>query len=469
MKKSPLLLLLPLLALVGLALTESPFAPTSGDSKQWILFAPSSSSGATVDWDQYHDALTQRFDFHGSYQFFGLLVGTESDVRALQAAYPAAHVRTLALHKPHATLWVVECDPKHGLELPEEILQTIAAARLPLLATHREPSGWVSFVVSGDAAALDSQHHHRVTLVPVPVSRMAALPNPKQAGFLQHHAAERNPVISRLIAGVSADRLRATVEQLSSYHTRLATSATVLEAEKWISSQYAQLGLGVSTYPFLEGYSDNVIAELPGSVDPSKIVILSAHYDSRSTDLKDPNMRAPGADDNGSGTANVLELARLFTKSSLKFKYTIRFCSWSGEEGGLLGSRAYAKEMKEKNVNIIAVLNSDMLGWTLPNTSITLGMKDRYTYVPLLELVNNLTNLYVPELGLGYSPSCCSDHQSFFEQGYPAVGYFENVGSASDYPHYHKSTDLPQYVNFGQVALISQAIAAATATIAEPL
>jgi len=89
-----------------------------------------------------------------------------------------------------------------------------------------EPSGWVSFVVSGDAAALDSQHHHRVTLVPVPVSRMAALPNPKQAGFLQHHAAERNPVISRLIAGVSADRLRATVEQLSSYHTRLATSAT---------------------------------------------------------------------------------------------------------------------------------------------------------------------------------------------------------------------------------------------------
>jgi len=48
----------------------------------------------------------------------------------------------------------------------------------------------------------------------------------------------------------------------------------------------AHAGLGVSTYPFLEGYSDNVIAELPGSVDPSKIVILSAHYDSRSTDLK---------------------------------------------------------------------------------------------------------------------------------------------------------------------------------------
>ena len=50
-------------------------------------------------------------------------------------------------------------------------------------------------------------------------------------------------------------------------------------------------------------------------------------------------------------------------------------------------------------------------------------MKDRYVYPPLLWLANNLTLLYVPELEIGYSPSCCSDHQSFFEQGYPAVGY----------------------------------------------
>jgi hypothetical protein len=207
----------------------------------------------------------------------------------------------------------------------------------------------------------------------------------------------------------------------------------------------------------------------------------------------------------------------LFHLRPSRFKHTIRFCSWSGEEQGLVGSRVYAKEMREKEVDIIAVLNSDMLGkscmssvpfpcacalpltalwhcviwtgWTLPNTSITLGMKDRYVYVPLLELANNLTRLYVPELEIGYSPSCCSDHQSFFEQGYPAVGYvnrwhqhpatanrvscsnryFENVGSASDYPHYHKSTDLPEFLNFKQVSLISQAIAAAAATIAVPL
>jgi len=110
-----------------------------------------------------------------------------------------------------------------------------------------------------------------------------------------------------------------------------------------------------------------------------------------------------------------------------------------------------------------------MLGWTLPRTLPTLGMKDRFTTQWLLDFVNDLSRTYVPNLGVGLSSSCCSDHQSFYEQGFPAVGYFENEGSASDYPNYHKSTDLPQYLNFNQITLMSKAIAAATLTIAEPI
>ena len=78
----------------------------------------------------------------------------------------------------------------------------------------------------------------------------------------------------------------------------------------------------------------------------------------------------------------------------------------------------------------------------------TIGMKDRFIADWLLNIANGLAEQYVPEVKVSSSSSCCSDHQSFTENGFPAIGYFENEGSASDYPHYHKSTDLPEYVHF---------------------
>lgn len=461
-----------LVVVVALALASSScagsFVASEAEPQHWLIFKP--EAGSSFD----YTALARHFDFRGSYKFFGLLVGTEVDARTLKALYPTARTQALAPYEAADQLWVVECDPKFGSALVTEVARTILSARIPVLDTYRDQSGWVDFVVKGSVVAL--QKYQQAVFVPVPTSAQVVVPELKESALhqlLSDNVAlgtdKKNPIIAKLITDVSQDRIRKTVEHLSSYYTRLSTSRPVWEAQEWIKDQYTHLGLEVSTYPFREGFSENVIAELRGAEDPSKIVIVSGHYDSRSTNISDPTMRAPGADDNGSGTANVLELARVFTESGLKFKHTIRFCSWSGEEQGLVGSRVYAKEMREKDVDIIAVLNSDMLGWTLPNTSITLGMKDRYVYPPLLWLANNLTLLYVPELEIGYSPSCCSDHQSFFEQGYPAVGYFENVGSASDYPHYHKSSDLPENLNFEQVALISRAIAAATATIAVPL
>jgi len=458
------------LVLVVVALAALCSGSSSAEREQpqhWVILKPAANSSFD------YASLARRFDFRGSYKFFGLLVGTEIEVRTLKALYPTARVQALALYHADDRLWVAECDPKYGSALPTEVARTILTSHIPVIDTYRDQSGWVDFIVKGSVEAL----HKLQQVVLVPVSTRAQVAVPELEDSTLHHLLSRgeldtskpNPIIAKLITHISQERLRKTVEHLSSYYTRLSTSRPVWEAQDWIKEQYARLGLAVSTYPFKEGFSENVIAELRGAEDPSKIVIISGHYDSRSTNISDPDMRAPGADDNGSGTANVLELARIFTQSGLKFKHTIRFCSWSGEEQGLVGSRVYAQEMRDKGVDIIAVLNSDMLGWTLPDTQMTLGMKDRYVYPPLLWLANNLTLLYVPELPIGYSPSCCSDHQSFFEQGYPAVGYFENVGSASDYPHYHQSTDLPENLNFAQVALISQAIAAAAATIAVPL
>ena len=80
-----------------------------------------------------------------------------------------------------------------------------------------------------------------------------------------------------------------------------------------------------------------------------------------------------------------------------------------------------------------------------------------------------ITALYVPELAIGTSPSCCSDHQSFTENGFSAIGFFENVGNASNYPHYHSSTDELKYLDTEQMALISSAFMASTMTYLGPL
>jgi len=316
-------------------------------------------------------------------------------------------------------------------------------------------------VVEGDIAPLlDIQ---QATLISVPSTAKL----PLEEFLLSDIAPTADEDVTKVVDMITKDELRANVVRLSAVFTRLATSTAVFEAQAWIKERLESLGLEVTTFPFRTGYSDNVIGDLKGAEDPTKIVVVSAHYDSRST-VFNADLRAPGADDNGSGSSNVLEIARAITKSGLKFKNTIRFCLWSGEEQGLIGSRAYAAKMKADGVNIIAVLNGDMLGWTLPRTNITVGMSNRFVSNDLVQLVNGITATYVPTLRIGPTSACCSDHQSFFEQGYHAVGYAENTGLYTDYPYYHMSTDLPEHLNFDQITLISKAIAAATATLAVP-
>jgi len=231
---------------------------------------------------------------------------------------------------------------------------------------------------------------------------------------------------------------------------------------------YTNYGFTVTTFSWDPAHAPVVIAEKRGTTRPEEIVIVGAHYDSRSTDLYSKTQRAPGADDNGSGTANLLEFARLISYFEYKFQYTLRLCSFAGEEQGLLGSRAYAQDQKTKGAKIVAMLNGDMLGYKLPAQPITLGMKDRFVAPWLLSVANSITSLYVPQLPIGISPSCCSDHQSFTENGFSAVGFFEHQGSASDYPDYHKSTDLPGNLNFNQMVLHCSAIMANALTFAVP-
>ena len=144
----------------------------------------------------------------------------------------------------------------------------------------------------------------------------------------------------------------------------------------------------------------------------------------------------------------VLELARILSSQNppLQFRYTLRLCFWSGEEQGLFGcvvmsrcvplfphtqgllsrSEAYAKHLKENNVNVIAMLQGDMIAYTA--TTPAVAMANVLTSKNLTTLVNKITELYVPDLPVFSTDSCCTDSASFYDQGYAAVAYNEKGG-----------------------------------------
>jgi Zn-dependent M28 family amino/carboxypeptidase len=275
-----------------------------------------------------------------------------------------------------------------------------------------------------------------------------------------------DPFIESVLNAVKPTRMQQYISTLSAYHSRQSQSQGAYDAQRYLATTYSQKGFVVTTYRFRTDMSENVIAEIRGTRYPDQIVCVGAHYDSRSTNSNSPDLRAPGADDNASGSSNLLEFATVIAEQNVRFEKTLRLLSFSGEEQGLLGSRAYARHLASIGENVIAMFNGDMLGWKLPSTPITIGMKDRYIDTSLLAAVNDITRTYVPTLPVGSSASCCSDHQSFTEAGFSAVGYFENPGGASDYPHYHKSTDLPEYINVQQLGLEGKAIMAAALTYA---
>jgi len=473
----------------------------SASSTHWILFRPfaavsnmSHSSGFEAKdqhgahqmhkwhegwWRANRDTLARAFDFRGSYLWFGLVVGDANDVNRLDKMFPGSSSRIIAGYNPASQLWIVECEPRYGPSLIAQVRQIIAETDVTVHDSYQGCNNHTRWVVEGQLDKLFEVT--KATFISVPTTPLRPDVDLARNPIYKRYSAQQqqtnttstvlapNPLIEAVLRSVSQERLIDNVNHLSSYVTRQSYSVGALEAQAWLAQEYLKLGYQVITIPFEPRYSDNVIAELKGIENPDNIIILSAHYDSRSTDVQSPTQRAPGADDNGSGTSTLLEIASIIASTGLKFKNTVRFCSWSGEEQGLRGSRAYARQMRAEDANIIAVLNMDMLGWVLPGTQPTFGMKDRFTTEWLLSFVNDITRMYVPNLGVGISNSCCSDHQSFFEEGFPAVGYFENTGRASDYPYYHTSNDLPQYINFQQITLMAKAIAAATLTIADPV
>ena len=193
----------------------------------------------------------------------------------------------------------------------------------------------------------------------------------------------RDPEIKKMVDEISKEKIEQHVRKLVSFHTRhnlseqndplkgigAAWNWIKAEMEKSIPSSGGRLTVEFVDYSAggqgqripQETKLKNVVATLKGT-DPNdnRIIIISAHLDSRATLDNDNTSFAPGANDDGSGVAAVLELVRIM--SERKFSATIVFMAVSGEEHGLYGAKYMAAKAKEEKWNIIAMLNNDMIG-----------------------------------------------------------------------------------------------------------
>lgn len=186
-----------------------------------------------------------------------------------------------------------------------------------------------------------------------------------------------------IVDAVSAERLENDIRTLANFGTRNTFSDTVSEtrgigaARRWIKSEFDQISKecencldvfyqkdfvtkeGNSRVP-KDAYVVNVIAIQRGTDYPNNFIIMSGDIDSRASDTMDFTTDAPGANDNASGMAGAMEAARVLSK--YKFKHSIIYVGLSGEEQGLFGGAGLAKYAQEKEWNIMAVLNNDMIG-----------------------------------------------------------------------------------------------------------
>jgi len=275
-----------------------------------------------------------------------------------------------------------------------------------------------------------------------------------------------DPRIQSLVAWVSPDRLAADIQDLESFQTRYATTGNARAAAETIFRRFAEAGVAVHTEEFVSGgvTVSNVIATIPGRVSPNQVVIVGAHYDSfaRTQYLT----TAPGADDNASGTAGVMELARILAGQA--FDFTIRLVAFAAEETGLNGSRDYAVRARQRGEQVVGMLDLDMIAFVdraPEDVDVTANPASTWLVDHYASLAAAYTGLPVRKIVDASSRS--SDHAPFWDQGYSAVEIIEDVPLAN--PYYHTTEDRFGTLNMGFATDVVRTTLAVAATLAQPV
>ncbi|WP_141731032.1 M28 family metallopeptidase [Oligoflexus tunisiensis] len=298
----------------------------------------------------------------------------------------------------------------------------------PLPAQSREliRGGRTRVIESPRAIAMADGPHHRLRPLQPNVRLVQKLPFDPEAG---------EPILS-LRAALDADAWRSEVEEISRF-SRYTYGSEIDAARTFLSSRLRSIpGLQVeeSTFTTARGLATNVIATLPGRSRPDEVYVVGAHYDSTS---ERPFELAPGAEDNASGTAGLLTLARLFAEQPPEA--TLIFIAFSGEEQGLLGSRAWLKNWLAdgRTQQIHGVFIMDMIGYS-GDGELDCLLETSPASQPFLSQIQAAHK--DAELVLTSSLDYWgSDHVPFLDNRIPAVLFIEN--DYLDYPAYHRSTD----------------------------
>lgn len=335
-----------------------------------------------------------------------------------------------------------------------------------------------------------------------------------------------DPEIVKIVSEISAERIQRSIFVLASFKTRHTLSDPqpsgdgVGGAGAWIRAEFERVSsasggrLRVETDAFRQMPQMpriphpvtivNVVATLPGSRPGSadRAYVVCAHYDSISKNVLDPDSPAPGADDDASGVAAVVEMARVM--SHYDFPATLVFIAFAGEEQGLFGSAHWAAQARKQGRDVAAVLNNDIVG----NTHGADGRIDRHSLRLFAQGVPPLATLddawieriraggendsparelaravrddaaqYIPEMAVkvvfrGDRFLRGGDHLSFLENGYPAVRFTEPI---ENFRHEHENPrtengiiygDTPDFVDFVYVRDVARVNAAALAVLA---
>ena len=287
----------------------------------------------------------------------------------------------------------------------------------------------------------------------------------------QNISYSQSPVVQSIINQTNLDSLIFFVEELSGEVQTIigGTPYTIVSRNKnqpsndkaadYIEQKLEYYGLDVYNQSFSSS-GRNVYGILPGTEFPNQTWMICAHYDDMPS-----GSTAPGADDNASGTAAVLEAARVLSQES--FPYTIIFALWDEEEQGLVGSDYYANQASANGDSILGVINLDMIAWDSDNDDIaeihTRSVGNSYDLKDKMVEVNSAYNINL-NLQIDDPGTNASDHKSFWDVGYGAILLIEDFEDFNAY--YHTTNDLVTHYNQPYYHLMSKLAIGTLATFA---